>query len=320
MKKGLFVILAILLMAYIGVSWLFSEMILRSESTTETSLARIETTWPKIFESAMKSLPEAEEFSIEGLDEVNLEGKFFAKNDSSDCAIILAHGWTDSWLGMLKYVPVLEDCPCHLAFYDHRAHGSSGGEYGTGGVKEAADLLRVTDWLEQKTGLSSERIGWVGSSWGAAAALTAGADEKKMAFIIADAPFQDWETVIFDRANILYGSWVKFLAPAVMNTVAWRAGIDYKAASAINAVKKTEEPILLIHSQMDQFTASSHSIHISKHLQHPKSEFRLLDWGGDHNRDVIENKAKFHAMMNAFLGKLEGGFLLETNPSILVED
>ena len=90
--------------------------------------------------------------------------------------------------------------------------------------------------------------------------------------------------------------------------MSWRADVDFDQASAINAAAKIEEPVLLIHSQMDSQTASQQSVNISEQLNE-KSTFYHLDWGGDHTQDVLINKDKFQALINEFIGNVNASFL-----------
>ena len=150
----------------------------------------------------LEGLPEPAPFSFHSFDKTQIQGQYFQKSDTAACVIVLAHGWTSTWAGMLKYVPVLSDCACDLVLYDHRAHGESGGKYAIGGINEAKDLLVLTEWLKAEQGFRADQIGWLGASWGGATVLSAGADDEDVAFIIADAPFQ---TGILPSSSVVSG-------------------------------------------------------------------------------------------------------------------
>ena len=308
-KRLLFLLLILFIAGYAYLSWSFSNLILHPNSSMELTKSRITSNWGKSFDTIMDSLPSPSDFSVVSFDGIQIKGKYFQKADTTQCAVILAHGWTDTWAGSLKYVPVLEDCSCDLVFYDHRAHGESGGDFPTGGIKESKDLLAVTEWVQEKKGLSNQQIGWLGASWGAVAVLEAGADAKNVAFIIADAPFQDWYSAIFERAIRDYGFVVNVVSAGVMGMVNWRAGVDYREASALEAASKIEEPVLLIHSQTDRETNSQQSVNISKQLNPKNSTFHHLDWGGDHTRDVLFSTDRYKDLVNDFLKGVDERFL-----------
>ncbi|MEZ4884251.1 MAG: alpha/beta fold hydrolase [Chitinophagales bacterium] len=308
-KRFFLFLLVVFAAAYVYVSWALSDRILFPHSSDALTKSRIISNWGKTYESMMALLPSPTDISVTSFDGIQIKGKYFQKSDTTHCVVILAHGWTDTWAGSLKYVPALEDCRCDLVLYDHRAHGESGGIYATGGIKESKDLLAVTDWVEKEKGLTDKQIGWLGASWGAATVLTAGADARNVAFIIADAPFQDWYSAIFERANRDYGMAASALSVGVMGVVNWRAGIDYHEANILEAASKIEEPVLLIHSQTDEQTNSQQSVNIAKKLKPNNFTFHHLDWGGDHTRDVLFHTEEYKELVNVFLKGLEGDFL-----------
>ncbi len=308
-KRVLVGLLILLPTGYLGLSWFLSNLILFPQSSLDLTKSRMVSKWKTTYEEMMADLPEPQSFSLVSFDETSIKGQYFQQPDTSGCAIILSHGWTSTWAGMLKYVPVLSDCTCDLVLYDHRAHGLSDGKYATGGINEAKDLLAVTDWVREQKGFSNEQIGWLGASWGAATVLMAGADADNVAFIIADAPFQDWYSAIFERGIRDYGSWIQLMSFGVLNVVGWRAGIDFEDASVLKVAHQIEEPVLLIHSKGDRETASHQSVNIAKKIPTDQCSFYHLDWGGDHTEDVRINRDRFQGLINEFLEKVDKRFL-----------
>lgn len=310
LKQILLGLFLLILLLYVFISWNLSNRILYPKSSMALTESRIEQYWqgtslPEL--TAM--LPTPEPFSFQSFDDITIKGNYYSKNDTAPCVLILSHGWTSNWAGMLKYIPVLEDCACDFILYDLRAHGESEGDFPTGSIKEAKDLLALTEWVKDNKGFESNQIGWLGASWGAATSLKAGADKKNVALIMVDSPFENWYAAIFDRAVVEYGTVVNFLSYGVMQMVNWRAGINYKDTNLVAAAAQIEEPVLLIHSQTDSETYSSHSVNIAKNFQSDKLTFHHTDWGGDHTKDVLINTEKFKKVIN--------DFLLKTNPSFL---
>lgn len=302
LRKVLSFLALFFVIGYLFLSWKLSARVLNPGSSMELTQKRIVEQQGTTFEEMMTELPVPSDYEVESFDGTVLRGKYFVKSDSTDCAIILSHGFSATWAGMLKFERVLRDCDCDIVVYDQRAHGESGGEYPTGGINEAKDLLAITDWVGEKTGFPDSKIGWVGASWGAATVLNAGADEREMAFIIADAAFQDWYTAIFERAEKEYGLMAKVIGPGVMQVVNWRTGVEYRKASSLNLASEIDEPVLLIHSKFDSQTGYQQSVNISKKLN-DRSTTHILDWGGDHTRDVFQNREKYQVLVNDFLRK-----------------
>ena len=305
-------ILFLLVLAIISCSiclfWVLSSPILSPKSSLAISKELIQTNWGTSYEKVIKQLPTSTDFSISSFDGATIRGKYFKSDKAAKSVIIGAHGWCGTWIEMLKYISTLKDCSYDLVLYDHRSHGASDKVYPTGGVNEAKDLLAITEWVRKTTGVKNEQIGWLGSSWGGSTALIAGATKINIGFIIADSPFQNWHSAIFERAERNYGAWTKYLSIIIMKIVDWRTGVKHKDASPLLAAKKITAPVLLIHSKMDVSTDSQQSINISKNLN-ARSEFHHLHWGGGHTLDVVIHKDRFRTIVNDFLKKIDSPLL-----------
>lgn len=301
-KRLLLILIILLFIGYLAISYALSNRVLKPNSSMERTLGYIQDDWIDVYNEVSSNLPEEEVLEIEGFEDILLKGHYFNLSDTSQCIFIFAHGWTAVWADMLKYYPVLEKCGCNALFYDHRAHGESGGKYPTGGIKESEDLLKITEWVRNEKGYSLDQIAWVGSSWGGAAVLMAGAKDLNPAFIISDSPFKDWYSAIFERAIVDYGSGIKFLASGVMQFVNLRSGVNYKDASPVNLASEIEEPVFLFHSEVDPETHSDQSISISEKLN-DLSEFHLTKWGNKHVRDVVYNKDEVEELFMNFIEK-----------------
>ncbi len=303
-------LLILFIAAYFGLAYYFSTLVL---TTGSTNLAQekeiIKDEWGVTYEEVMADLVEPEEFKVTSEDNATIVGWYFDHpTDSVACAVVVSHGFGRMRVSMLKYAPIFWDCGCDLVVYDHRAHNESANEPPTAGIKEKMDLIAVTEWVQQKTGFSDKQVAWMGESWGAATALQAGALDKDVAFIVADSPYQDWHSAIFERAYRTYGSWVKALAPTVMWFVNQRTGVNYRDASPLNIADKIVEPVFLIHSKDDSATAVFQSENIAKKLNPETSEFHLTNWGSDHVMDIITRPEEYKRLVHAFIQKEVGTF------------
>jgi pimeloyl-ACP methyl ester carboxylesterase len=289
-------------LAYGGLAWYFADLVIHPpRRDLEGARTAMQQRTGVDIATYRTGFPEAETFTAYAApDSIPLQGWYLAQ-DSSRCAVILVHGYGSNRLTMFKYAPLFWNCGCDLLLYDHRAHGASGGQYGTGGYLEAQDLLAVTDWLQQRSGLPDKRIGWFGESWGAATVLQAGAAERELAFIIAESAFQDWQTAVFERAERMYGSWISWLQAGVWQVVSWRTGIDAGEASPLKAAPNITEPVLVLHSRADTETAAEQSDHIAAVL--PAGQYRLhnLEWGAMHSNNVIVRPDAYAELVYDFL-------------------
>lgn len=309
MLKKLILFLAFLLVViYIAAGYYFSNMLLQPKGTgyeaaQRRTIARVGFDYEKV----TKRLGERQDISIEGVDEATIKGWYY-KQDSAQCAIVFAHGWGVNRTGSLKYAGLFEDCDCDMVFYDHRAHNESTGDYGTGGILESKDLQIMTDWLQQQNGLSDQQTAWVGVSWGAATVLQAGGEsERKLAFILADSPFQSWLTATHERADVWFGKWTRIFTPILKLLVRIRAGVSFDDASPISHVANIKAPLFLIHSEGDKATGSQQSVNISKHLPQA-SVFHHTQWGSDHTQDITSHTSKYKALVDQFRARFTAGW------------
>lgn len=309
-RAGLIAAISVPLLAFAGISYYFSTIILTpSANTLEEEKAIMKDSWKTSYEEVMAQFSAPETFTTTSVDDITIAGWYFEHPaDSVDCAVVLPHGYGRMRANMLKYAPVFWECGCDLVLYDHRAHNETGGDHPTAGIKEKMDLIAVTEWLQEKTNLADKQIAWMGESWGAATVLMAGALDKDVAFIVADSPYQDWHSAIFERAYRDYGTWVKALAPTVMWLVDMQAGVNHEDASPLEAADDIVEPVFLIHSQDDSATDSEQSVNIAKNLNPAKSEFHHTDWGSDHVMDVINRPDEYKQMIHDFIKKEVGTF------------
>jgi alpha/beta superfamily hydrolase len=268
----------------------------------EEQKVELDNNWILKYDQIISEMGQPERYNLPGMDDINLAIDYFENSDSINCGVILVHGFTSGKTAMLKYADLFWDCGCDIVTYDHRGHGESDSAYPTGGIKEQEDLLKVTDWFKEKSGLNFNKIAWVGASWGAATSILAGAEEQEMAFILADAPYQDWYSAVFERAVRDYGNIVNLFSKPVMTMVSWRIGVDYKEASPLNAVKNVTEPVFLIHSQTDASTSSNQSVNISKYLN-SHSTFIHTDWGADHCKDINVRPEEYRRLVYDFIEK-----------------
>ncbi len=250
---------------------------------------------------------------------ITLRGWWFTANDTltAPCVLVMAHGFTDNRSGMLKYAGAFAGCGCDLLLYDHRAHYESGLEDDegivTGGILEAADLLAAHRFATQKSGLPDQQIGWVGESWGAAAAIiAAGYGDIQAAFVVADSPYADWYTAVGERAIKLYGGWIKAFLPLSFRFVSWRLGLDYQDASPERWAARVKVPILLVHSAADVETAPQQSLRIYDQLPEPDmAEIHLLDWNSWHAQSAARRPQEYRQLVMDFVADKVPGFCRE---------
>jgi uncharacterized protein len=163
--------------------------------------------------------------------------------------VVLAHGWGSNKSDMLDRASVLHD-GYNLLLFDQRNHGQSGEAPTTVGVREAADLRAMIDWIEASKG--ADRIAVFGVSMGGATVLAeAGRDDRVDAIIVESThtTAANAARVRVERAGYplaMPGSW------AILFGSLLRTGEDVSSADPVQAVERLDgRPLLVIHAGAD---------------------------------------------------------------------
>jgi uncharacterized protein len=184
-------------------------------------------------------------------------------HDNGD-TVILLHGVGDNRAGMLGIADLLLRHGYFVLLPDARAHGSSGGELATYGVKEAGDVRRWFDWIQQSE--APRCIDGMGDSMGAALLLQSLRITPGFCAVVAESSFASFREASYDRLGeqLHTGSWAGriLLRPAVeagFLYARWKYGVNFDEASPENAVAASRVPVLLIHGQKDTNLPPRHS-------------------------------------------------------------
>jgi len=179
-------------------------------------------------------------------------------------AVILLHGHTDNRAGMLGNADLLLRHGYAVLLPDARAHGTSGGDLATYGVKEAGDVRRWFDWLRKTE--SPRCIDGLGDSMGAGQLLRSLDEAPGFCAVVAESSFSSFREVSYDRLGekLNSGTWLgrTLLRPAVeagFVYARWKYGVDLEVASPEKAVAASPVPVLLIHGKKDTNIPPRHS-------------------------------------------------------------
>ena len=166
---------------------------------------------------------------------------------------------------------------------DLRGHGASSGSLLTYGLREARDLSYVVDELEARN-LLSGRLGVMGISYGAASGLHLAAIDRRVAAVVAIAPFSDMRSEVSHYVRTIGLPGVgPFLAEETIQDAVDEAGeiggFDPDRADAALAMRQTNAAVLLIHGRADLIIPDEHSQRL--HEAAPdRSELMLLPASG----------------------------------------
>lgn len=293
-------ILVVLFSIYFGVSFYFSSLVIDPEfRSLEKDKAEQE-----INSFHDLNLPNPLEKTFQS-NSLTLASWYFANPQKKNCGVVLLHGFRGTRWGALKYAPVFWKQGCDVFMYDHRRHGASSGKYITFGYHEKEDLENAIQFFIDLSKLPRERIGVLGESMGAATALQyAGFKKPKLAFIIAESPFQDLHSIVGKRAVDLYGKLASPFIPFAYFLAEFRANMQVKEISPLIAAESIQIPTLIIHSEADDYTPVEHSKAIFEHLKAPHKKLAITDWGSKHAKSINDNYEKFEKIVLDFLEEI----------------
>ena len=182
---------------------------------------------------------------------------------------------------------------------DQRAHGQSQGSAITMGIRERQDCLSWARYAADRFGPETP-ITLAGVSMGAATVLMA-SDLENVRGSMADCPYASPEGIIQDVLGKMK------LPPRLfypLLSLAARIYGDFRleSASALESVRRTRLPILLIHGEEDCFVPCG----MSRELAAAGGDKVTLATfpGAGHGLSFIEDRARYAALVSDFLAKV----------------
>jgi pimeloyl-ACP methyl ester carboxylesterase len=224
---------------------------------------------------------------------VELKGWLFpASAPSRGVTVVYLHGVADNRASGVWIAERLVGSGYDVLAYDGRAHGDSGGDACTYGYYEKRDLSRVLDQL------GATRVVLVGASLGAAVALQAAAEDRRVIGVAAAAVFSDLATIARERAR-----WF-----ATGDQIAEALALAEREArfvvtevSPVAAAPRIRAPVLLVHGERDGKTSPEHSRRVLAALGGPR---RLAIVPGAGHDDAL---GKAWSDVARFIDEVSGG-------------
>jgi pimeloyl-ACP methyl ester carboxylesterase len=134
---------------------------------------------------------EAEDVSFQSLDGIHLTAWYIAARPAAHGTVIIAHGINGNRSDMLPRAAFLVRDGFNTLLIDLRGHGESGGDYAGPGYMESFDVLAGVNYLRKRG--AQAPIVTMGHSYGAVAALFAGAQSPDVAGVISDGAFVSYD-------------------------------------------------------------------------------------------------------------------------------
>lgn len=190
------------------------------------------------------------EVAFTTVDGLTLRGWYLPSTNGA--AILVGHG-----IGGARSLGPAEALARHgygvLAF-DWRAHGESDGDLCTFGYHEVRDVEGALAWVQAQPGVDPERIGMLGESMGAVAAIRAAAQLPQIKAVVAASPYADLEEAI---RNVWQGTGLPAFpfVPLQIALGELRTGLDLDALQPLSdVVAISPRPILILAGGQDPIT------------------------------------------------------------------
>lgn len=223
-----------------------------------------------------------EEVWIPGAGGKSLFGWLVPTADESAPTLVILHGWGGNAETMLPLVPPLHRAGFALLLFDARNHGRSDADTFSSLPRFAEDLDYALDWLQVSHGMKpDQRVGIVGHSVGAAAALLAASRRHDLAAVVSIAAFAHPASMM----RRLLKSWhVPYLPFGwyVLSFVQRVIGYRFDDIAPLNTLAHVRCPVLLVHGTDDTIVPVAEAELL--HARRGRNQGGLLLVKGGHDR------------------------------------
>ena len=232
---------------------------------------------------------------------------WYIEGEAGQPTIIIVHGLNRNRESNLELASRLAGRDYSIMLFDLRGHGRSGGEKISGGYHERRDVLGAFDYLVSR-GALAEKIGVLGFSMGAAAALLGVAEEPRIRALVADSSYANVSDLIAQETarETPFPEWmVPVFVPGMDLMAGLFFDIDIGAMVPQDAVARLDYPILLIHGTADERIPVESSERI-RMASHPDSSLWLVD-GLGHTDAFDEHPDEYVERVVAYFESRLGG-------------
>ncbi|HEY2856604.1 MAG TPA: alpha/beta fold hydrolase [Gemmatimonadaceae bacterium] len=224
---------------------------------------------------------------------------WFAPGRAGAGAVLLLHGMGSNRASMLARADFLHQAGFAILAPDFQAHGESPGQHITFGALESFDAEAALAFL--RSAAPGERVGIIGVSMGGAATLV-GAKPLAVDALVLESVYPTFDDAVSDRLHVWLGPFGflgSAVAPALIQLVAPRIGVEPGRLRPIDVIGKIDEPLLLIAGTEDQYTKLDESRALFAKASSPKQIWEVLGAG---HEDIYDfSPAEYERRVGEFL-------------------
>lgn len=180
-------------------------------------------------------------------------------------ALAVVHGWGGNAEMMLPLAKPLHAAGYALLFFDARSHGRSDADSFASLPRFAEDLEQAVDWLQGQGEVDARRVGVVGHSVGAGAALLLASRRPDLAAVVSLAAFAH-PAGIMRRWLKLKGIPYWPLGAYILYYVQHVIGHRFDDIAPCRTIRAAHCPVLLAHGIEDQMVpvSEAHEIYANR--------------------------------------------------------
>ena len=179
--------------------------------------------------------------------------------------VLVLHGIWNSSFWMLPTAQMLADAGFRSVLVDLRGHGNSTGEWLTYGIQEAQDISQVIDELERRR-LVQGPLGVYGISYGATTSIHLAGIDSRVQAVAAVAPFSSMRDVVPDYSRTVLPGVERLISDDDLQNAVDVSGLkghfDPDHSSALEAIRRTEAPVLILHGTDDWLVPPYHALRL----------------------------------------------------------
>lgn len=198
-------------------------------------------------------------------------------------AVLAMHGWGANATMMWPVVPPLHAAGFAVLLIDARCHGRSDDEEFTSMPRFAEDIAAGLAWLRRQPDIAADRLGLVGHSVGAAAALLYASRHHDVRAVVSLSAFAHPREVM---RRLMAGKRVPYLVLGwyVLRHVQRVIGVSFDDIAPLTTLARVRCAVLLVHGRAD----STVPVSDAQRLLAVSGCARLLLVDGDHDlRDAL---------------------------------
>ncbi len=199
-------------------------------------------------------------------------------------AVLLLHAVRKDRRQMQERALFLNRLGYTVLLIDLQAHGESTGHRVTFGGLEAHGVKAALAYLRRN--LPGERIGVIGVSLGAAAAVLARPGRDIDALVI-EVMYPTIEEATANRMAMYLGPPGAWLAPLMVAQIPLRTGVELEQLRPIEAVKALASPVFVIGGTRDRHTPEAETRRIFAAAPEPKQLWMVEGKGHENFHEVV---------------------------------